>query len=76
MSDLVNCHVIVAASLLYLYESFVAVCREENGSQVRADSYLYLVLASLPWVTSPRTNFDGCVMNLAFDYFSDGSLMQ
>lgn len=50
LSDLVNCHVIVAASLLYLYENFVAVCREENGSQVRADSYLYLVLASLPWV--------------------------
>ena len=53
LSDLVNCHVIVAASLLYLYENFVAVCREENGTQVRADSYLYLVLASLPWVSRP-----------------------
>ncbi|CAG5121145.1 unnamed protein product, partial [Candidula unifasciata] len=50
LSDLVNCHVLVAASLLQMFDNFVEVTLEDNIPQVRSDVYVYLVLSSLPWV--------------------------
>ncbi|XP_063770310.1 nuclear cap-binding protein subunit 1 [Pseudophryne corroboree] len=50
LSDIVNCHVIAAPSLVAMFESFVAVTQEENVPQVRADWYVFAVLSSLPWV--------------------------
>lgn len=49
-ADLVNCHVIDVASLLSLYENFVAVSEEPDIPQVRSDWFIYSVLSSLPWV--------------------------
>lgn len=50
LSDLVNCHVIVAGSLLSMFDNFVEVTLEENIPQVRSDFYVHVVLAALPWV--------------------------
>ncbi|TRY91112.1 hypothetical protein DNTS_020405 [Danionella cerebrum] len=50
LSDLVNCHVIAAPSLLALFESFVCVAQEEDIPQVRSDWFVFAVLSSLPWV--------------------------
>uniref|UniRef100_A0A8C5M3L4 Nuclear cap binding protein subunit 1 n=1 Tax=Leptobrachium leishanense TaxID=445787 RepID=A0A8C5M3L4_9ANUR len=50
LSDLVNCHVISAPSLVALFESFVGVTLEEDIPQVRSDWYVYAILSSLPWV--------------------------
>ncbi|XP_059175429.1 nuclear cap-binding protein subunit 1-A-like [Physella acuta] len=50
LADLVNCHVLVAASLLQMFDSFVEVTLEDNIPQVRSDIYVYLVLSALPWV--------------------------
>ncbi|WAR00785.1 NCBP1-like protein [Mya arenaria] len=50
LADLVNCRVIVAGSLLALFDNFVEVTLEDNIPQVRSDWYVYAVLASLPWV--------------------------
>ncbi|XP_040273221.1 nuclear cap-binding protein subunit 1 [Bufo bufo] len=50
LSDLVNCHVISAPSMVALFESFVGVAQEEDIPQVRSDWYIYVVLSSLPWV--------------------------
>lgn len=50
LSDLVNCHVIVAGSVLAMYDNFVEVTLEDNIPQVRSDCYVYAVLTSLPWV--------------------------
>lgn len=50
LSDLVNCHVLVAASVLQMFDNFVEVTLEDNIPQVRSDVYVYMVLSSLPWV--------------------------
>ncbi|RXM97883.1 Nuclear cap-binding protein subunit 1 [Acipenser ruthenus] len=50
LSDLVNCHVIAAPSMVAMFENFVSVVQEEDGPQVRCDWYVYAVLSSLPWV--------------------------
>ncbi|XP_071507439.1 nuclear cap-binding protein subunit 1-like [Diadema antillarum] len=49
-ADLVNCRVIEVASLMSLYENFVAVTMESDIPQVRSDWFIYAVLNSLPWV--------------------------
>ncbi|KAK7116077.1 nuclear cap-binding protein subunit 1-like [Littorina saxatilis] len=50
LADLVNCHVLVAASVLQMFDNFVEVTLEDNIPQVRSDVYVYMVLSSLPWV--------------------------
>ncbi|CAB4063026.1 NCBP1 [Lepeophtheirus salmonis] len=50
ISDLVNCHVISAGSLLQLLDNFVDATLEEDVPSVRRDWYAYAVLSSLPWV--------------------------
>ncbi|ETE65071.1 Nuclear cap-binding protein subunit 1, partial [Ophiophagus hannah] len=50
LSDLVNCHVIAAPSMVAMFENFVNVTQEENVPQVRCDWYVYAFLSSLPWV--------------------------
>uniref|UniRef100_A0A8D0GN20 Nuclear cap-binding protein subunit 1 n=1 Tax=Sphenodon punctatus TaxID=8508 RepID=A0A8D0GN20_SPHPU len=50
LSDLVNCHVIAAPSMVAMFENFVVVTQEEDVPQVRCDWYVYAVLSSLPWV--------------------------
>ncbi|KAL7988540.1 hypothetical protein Chor_007459 [Crotalus horridus] len=49
-SDLVNCHVIAAPSMVAMFENFVNVTQEEDVPQVRCDWYVYAFLSSLPWV--------------------------
>ncbi|XP_062577791.1 nuclear cap-binding protein subunit 1-like [Saccostrea cucullata] len=50
LADCVNCHVIVAGSLLALFDNFIEVTLEDNIPQVRSDWYVYVVLSALPWV--------------------------
>ncbi|XP_013421265.1 nuclear cap-binding protein subunit 1-like [Lingula anatina] len=50
LSDLVNCHVIVASSLLAMFDNFVEVTLEDNIPQVRSDWFVFMVLSALPWV--------------------------
>ncbi|XP_056374895.1 nuclear cap-binding protein subunit 1 [Hyla sarda] len=50
LSDLVNCHVIAAPSMVAMFENFIGVTQEEEIPQVRSDWYVYVVLSSLPWV--------------------------
>jgi len=50
VSDLVNCHVISAGSLLQLLDNFVDAALEEGVPQVRRDWFAYSVLSALPWV--------------------------
>uniref|UniRef100_A0A3P8Z648 MIF4G domain-containing protein n=1 Tax=Esox lucius TaxID=8010 RepID=A0A3P8Z648_ESOLU len=50
LSDLVNCHVIAAPSMVAMFENFVSVTQEEDVPQVRSDWFVYVVLSSLPWV--------------------------
>uniref|UniRef100_A0A672KX23 Nuclear cap binding protein subunit 1 n=1 Tax=Sinocyclocheilus grahami TaxID=75366 RepID=A0A672KX23_SINGR len=50
LSDLVNCHVIAAPSMVAMFENFVSVTQEEDIPQVRSDWYVYAVLSSLAWV--------------------------
>ncbi|XP_070692706.1 nuclear cap-binding protein subunit 1 isoform X2 [Pempheris klunzingeri] len=50
LSDLVNCHVIAAPSMVAMFENFVSVTQEEDVPQVRSDWFVYVVLACLPWV--------------------------
>ncbi|KAG8512184.1 Nuclear cap-binding protein subunit 1, partial [Galemys pyrenaicus] len=50
LSDLVNCHVIAAPSMVAMFENFVNVTQEEDVPQVRRDWYVYAFLSSLPWV--------------------------
>nr|XP_033772929.1 nuclear cap-binding protein subunit 1 isoform X4 [Geotrypetes seraphini] len=50
LSDLVNCHVIAAPSMVAMFENFVNVTQEEDVPQVRCDWYVFAVLSSLPWV--------------------------
>ncbi|KAL5482194.1 hypothetical protein EMCRGX_G022489 [Ephydatia muelleri] len=52
LADLVNSKVVVAGSLLSLFEAFITVTFEpgENSPQLRSDWYVYAVLAALPWV--------------------------
>lgn len=50
LSDLVNCHVIAAPSMVAMFENFVSVTQEDDIPQVRSDWYVYAVLSCLPWV--------------------------
>nr|CAG4640733.1 EOG090X03JL [Eulimnadia texana] len=50
ISDLVNCHVVSASSLLQLYDSFIDAAMEPMVPQVRRDWYVYVLLTALPWV--------------------------
>uniref|UniRef100_A0A8B9GWJ4 Nuclear cap binding protein subunit 1 n=1 Tax=Astyanax mexicanus TaxID=7994 RepID=A0A8B9GWJ4_ASTMX len=50
LSDLVNCHVIAAPSMVAMFENFVSVTQEEDIPQVRSDWYVFAVLSCLPWV--------------------------
>ncbi|KAM4555378.1 nuclear cap-binding protein subunit 1 isoform 1-T1 [Odontesthes bonariensis] len=50
LSDLVNCHVIAAPSMVAMFENFVSVTQEEDVPQVRSDWFVYVVLCCLPWV--------------------------
>uniref|UniRef100_A0A8C6R2U1 Nuclear cap-binding protein subunit 1 n=1 Tax=Nannospalax galili TaxID=1026970 RepID=A0A8C6R2U1_NANGA len=50
LSDLVNCHVIAAPSMVAMFENFISVTQEEDVPQVRRDWYVYAFLSSLPWV--------------------------
>lgn len=50
LADLVNCHVIVAGSLLAMFDNFIEVTLEDNIPQVRSDWYVFAVLSALPWV--------------------------
>ncbi|KAM8984305.1 nuclear cap-binding protein subunit 1 isoform 2-T2 [Guaruba guarouba] len=50
LSDLVNCHVIAAPSMVAMFENFVSVTQEEDVPQVRCDWYIFAFLSSLPWV--------------------------
>jgi len=50
VSDLVNCHVISAGSLLQLLDNFVDAALEEGVPQVRRDWFAFSVLSALPWV--------------------------
>ncbi|KAF1494150.1 Nuclear cap-binding protein subunit 1, partial [Megadyptes antipodes antipodes] len=50
LSDLVNCHVIAAPSMVAMFENFVSVTQEEDIPQVRCDWYVFAFLSSLPWV--------------------------
>uniref|UniRef100_A0A8D0CXY5 Nuclear cap binding protein subunit 1 n=1 Tax=Sander lucioperca TaxID=283035 RepID=A0A8D0CXY5_SANLU len=50
LSDLVNCHVIAAPSMVAMFENFVSVTQEEDVPQVRSDWFVYVVLSCLPWV--------------------------
>ncbi|CAD5112749.1 DgyrCDS1968 [Dimorphilus gyrociliatus] len=50
LSDLVNCHVLSAASILTLFNSWLEVAAEDGSPQVRRDTFVYAVLSSLPWV--------------------------
>ncbi|KAK6188882.1 hypothetical protein SNE40_004967 [Patella caerulea] len=50
VADLVNCHVLVASSVLQMFDNFVEVALEDNIPQVRSDWYVNSVLSALPWV--------------------------
>nr|CAG4646134.1 EOG090X03JL [Macrothrix elegans] len=50
VSDMVNCHIISASSLLQLYDSFIDAALEQGVPQVRKDWYVYALLSALPWV--------------------------
>ncbi|KAM6364389.1 LOW QUALITY PROTEIN: nuclear cap-binding protein subunit 1-like [Pluvialis apricaria] len=50
LSDLVNCHVIAAPSMVAMFENFLSVTQEEDIPQVRCDWYVFAFLSSLPWV--------------------------
>ncbi|CAG7717875.1 unnamed protein product [Allacma fusca] len=50
ISDLVNCHVVSATSLLQLYDTFMEGALDPNVPQVRRDWLVYAILNSLPWV--------------------------
>uniref|UniRef100_A0A3B3CLT7 Nuclear cap binding protein subunit 1 n=1 Tax=Oryzias melastigma TaxID=30732 RepID=A0A3B3CLT7_ORYME len=50
LSDLVNCHVIAAPSMVAMFENFISVTQEEDVPQVRLDWFVYVVLSCLPWV--------------------------
>nr|CAG4650844.1 EOG090X03JL [Simocephalus serrulatus] len=50
ISDMVNCHIVSASSLLQLYDSFIDAAMEQGVPQVRRDWYMYALLTALPWV--------------------------
>ena len=47
LSDLVNCHVIAAPSMVAMFENFVAVIQEEEIPQVRSVSLCVCVVTGL-----------------------------
>jgi nuclear cap-binding protein subunit 1 len=49
LSDLSNCGVITTSSLITFIQSLLVVLDEEHSTQMRKDSYLFLVLTALPW---------------------------
>lgn len=50
LSDLVNCHVVSAASLIHCYETLLEVVKEDDTPLIRKDWYIYAILSCLPWV--------------------------
>lgn len=50
LSDLVNCHVISASSIIVVFDNFLEATTESDIPQVRSDWLVYAVLSSLPWV--------------------------
>lgn len=50
LSDLVNCHVIAAPSMVAMFDNFISVTQEDDIPQVRSDWFVYTVLSCLPWV--------------------------
>ncbi|ESO92366.1 hypothetical protein LOTGIDRAFT_190753 [Lottia gigantea] len=50
IADLVNCHVLVAGSVLQMFDNLIEVTLEDNIPQVRSDFYVYAVLSALPYV--------------------------
>ena len=42
ISDMVNCHIVSASSLLQLYDSFIDAAMEQGVPQVRRDWYILL----------------------------------
>ncbi|KAF0299965.1 Nuclear cap-binding protein subunit 1 [Amphibalanus amphitrite] len=50
LSDLVNCHVVSASSLMAVYDNFLDAALEQGVPQVRTDWLVYAVLTCLPWV--------------------------
>ncbi|KAK0138258.1 Nuclear cap-binding protein subunit 1 [Merluccius polli] len=50
LSDLVNCHVIAAPSMVAMFENFISVTQEDDVPQVRSDWFVHVVLSCLPWV--------------------------
>ncbi|XP_065578807.1 nuclear cap-binding protein subunit 1-like isoform X2 [Artemia franciscana] len=50
LSDLVNCHVVSAGSLIQLYDTMMEAALEPNTPQVRRDWFVYAILSALPWV--------------------------
>ncbi|CAK9293128.1 unnamed protein product [Gordionus sp. m RMFG-2023] len=50
LADLVNANVLILNSILNLFENFLDVISEEGNPQVRADWYVYTILASLPLI--------------------------
>lgn len=50
LADLVNCHVLSAASLLQLLDNMIDAANEDSVPQVRRDWYVYAILSTLPWV--------------------------
>ncbi|KAF7274780.1 hypothetical protein GWI33_012549 [Rhynchophorus ferrugineus] len=50
LADLVNCHVISAASLQQLLDNMISAANEDNVPQVRRDWYIFAILSTLPWV--------------------------
>lgn len=61
LGELANANVIEPSHILLLFEQFVDVTSEENVPQDRIDFYMFLVLATLPWVGSEfsKSNGDG-----------------
>ena len=50
LGDLVNCHVVSVDSILALFEAFIDITHQENSPPRRNDWYVYVILATLPWV--------------------------
>ena len=49
-----NASVILPAQLIGLFDMFLAVLNEPNGRVERTDAFIYVVLATIPWVDPDR----------------------
>ncbi|KAJ3056349.1 Nuclear cap-binding protein subunit 1 [Rhizophlyctis rosea] len=52
LAELVNASVILPAQLIGLFDIFLAVLREENVRVERADAFIYVILATIPWAAA------------------------